>query len=209
VIEIGSGVSTAIMIAAARMNDRPCKITCVDPYSPLKDIDDTVVQLEVRRSYAQDLELTSVSHLSAGDLLFVDSSHSLYTGSEVHHLYLELLPQLAPGVIVHAHDIFLPFMHHPNVVDWIWDWQETAFVAALLTENPHFSVLCCQSALHAAMPDHLSQLIPGYEPIPMRGGIRIQLVVPADGMRRQSTRPLAREKNSPEIARRARAGLPA
>jgi hypothetical protein len=56
--------------------------------------------------------------LRAGDALFIDSSHILMPGSDVDILLNRVLPMLPAGVLIHIHDIFLPFDYPP-----IWGWR--------------------------------------------------------------------------------------
>ena len=46
--------------------------------------------------------------LGAGDILFIDSSHIAMPGTDVDRLFLDVLPRLPSGVLVHVHDILLP-----------------------------------------------------------------------------------------------------
>jgi predicted O-methyltransferase YrrM len=64
------------------------------------------------------------------DLLFIDSSHKLEPGSDVAFLLEHALPALAPGALVHFHDIFLPAGYPAH---WAWrDYSEQPAVAALI-----------------------------------------------------------------------------
>ncbi|MGH3449462.1 MAG: class I SAM-dependent methyltransferase [Haloechinothrix sp.] len=173
IVEIGSGASTALMSDAVTRNmaeGRPeGTIVAVDPYMPPEVR--ALPHVEVREIPAQQVPAETFADLAEGDMLFIDSTHALRTGSELHRIYLELLPSLPPGVLVHIHDIYLPYLYSPWVLSDFWDWQETALLAALLTGNPNFEVLSCQSALHHAMPDQLRSVLPDYQPRPMAGGI--------------------------------------
>ncbi|MGH3518019.1 MAG: WecB/TagA/CpsF family glycosyltransferase [Haloechinothrix sp.] len=173
IVEIGSGASTAITSDAVARNvaeGRPVSaIVAIDPYMP-QEIR-ALPFVEVRETPAQQVPVEAFADLSEGDLLFIDSTHVLKTGSELHRIYLELLPALPPGVLVHIHDIYLPYLYSPWALSDFWDWQETALLAALLTNNPKFEVLSCQSALHHAMPDQLQAVLPDYRPRPMIDGI--------------------------------------
>lgn len=106
IFEIGSGSSTQISSRAVAMNvaegRAATEIIAVDPYMDAHVTD--LPHVTVRK--VGGLELTSADlGLGPGDLLFIDSTHVVKAGSELPHLYLELLPRLAPGVIVHIHDI--------------------------------------------------------------------------------------------------------
>jgi hypothetical protein len=144
------------------------QITAIDPYAHrgLSDLAD----VEVLRTDALDISASDV-HLEANDLLFIDSTHTVRTGSEVPHLYLELIPALPSGVWVHVHDIYLPFLYSSRIYDSFFDWQETTLVAALLTNNDAIDVMACMSALHHARPDVLRSVFPEYRPKPTSEGI--------------------------------------
>ena len=80
--------------------------------------------------------------LEPGDLLFIDSSHVCKTGSDVNYLYLQVLPQLKPGVRIHIHDIFLP---QEYLKEWVLDenrsWNEQYLLQAMLMFSTGFKVL--------------------------------------------------------------------
>ena len=107
VIEIGSGNSTHIMRRAARDGGLDLRIDCIDP-APRREIDE-VADSVIRRSVLESDAATLVGQLDAGDILFIDGSHYAFNGTDVPFLFLEVLPRLKPGVIVHIHDIMLPF----------------------------------------------------------------------------------------------------
>ena len=65
----------------------------------------------------QDIDLEFFSQLESSDLLFIDCSHAVKIGGDVNYLFLEVLPRLKPGVIVHVHDIFLPFEYRTRLGD--------------------------------------------------------------------------------------------
>ncbi len=165
IVEIGSGSSTWIMSKAVQRNvaeDGPSTgITACDPYTAerVKDLPHVTAKAVGGLSIAAE-----VATLTVGDLLFIDSTHTVRTGSELAHLYLEVLPSLRPGVIVHIHDIYLPYLFAPNIYTSMFDWQETTLVAALLAGSNHFKVLTCMSALHRDRPEALTAAFPEYRP---------------------------------------------
>jgi predicted O-methyltransferase YrrM len=166
VVEIGSGVSTACMLRALPDTD----LTCIEPF-PSSILRQTAGARLLVQS-CQEVPLRVFDQLQAGDLLFIDSSHAVKVGSEVPRIYLEIIPRLRPGVFVHIHDIFLPYLYPPDILTWpFWAWQETVLLAALLTNNPRLDVLFCLSALHHTRPELLRALLPDYRPRPMRGGL--------------------------------------
>ncbi len=167
VVEIGSGVSTACMLHALEPG---AELTCIEPY-PSEVVRETA-GAHLRAQPCQEAPLSVFLELDAGDLLFVDSSHAVKVGSEVPRIYLEIIPTLRPGVFVHIHDIFLPYLYPPDILTWpFWAWQETVLLAALLTNNPKLEVLFCMSALHHARAAELRCVLPDYRPRAMRGGL--------------------------------------
>ena len=109
----------------------------------------------------QDLDVDFFSQLNSGDILFIDSSHTVKIGGDVNYLFLEVLPRLNPGVIVHVHDIFLPFEYRR---DWVLDefrfWTEQYLLQAFLTFNSEFEVLLASYYLSHYHKEHLRAAFP-------------------------------------------------
>src|SRR5215471_636411 len=105
-MEVGSGHSTTFARRAIRDHDLPTTLVSIDP-APRADIDALCDQVVRTPLEASDLSL--FHRLQAGDMLFIDSSHRCFMHSDVTVFMLEILPALPPGVLVHLHDIFLPF----------------------------------------------------------------------------------------------------
>jgi hypothetical protein len=110
--------------------------------------------------------------LGTGDLLFIDSSHSVKVGSELIRIYLDIIPKLPPGVFIHIHDIFLPYLFGRSVLREFYSSQETTLFLALLTNNHRLSVLACLSALHYDQPERLKNLLFDYRPQENLGGLK-------------------------------------
>jgi predicted O-methyltransferase YrrM len=140
VIEIGSGYSSRLTARAIRDGQLQTKLICVDP-SPrveIREWADEFIQTPVQELSPSEL----ANRLNTGDVLFIDSSHLIMTGGDVVHLYLQVLPRLRPGVLIHAHDIFLPFEYPQEfVVSQRWGWTEQYIVHALLMGNSSFEIL--------------------------------------------------------------------
>jgi Methyltransferase domain len=80
--------------------------------------------------------------LGPDDVLFIDSSHEIRTGNDVVALLLNILPSLRSGVVVHLHDIFLPYDYPREwIVEHRWQWQEQYLVQAMLQGSDQFAVL--------------------------------------------------------------------
>jgi hypothetical protein len=129
-IEVGCGNSTRVARQAILDGGLGTKIVAVDP-QPRADIARLVDRFEQAR-----LESLSGSDLFAGmgpgDILFIDSSHEVRAGGDVAHLFGRVIPVLPPGVVIHIHDIFLPFEYPENFIRGYPSWGEQYVLHALL-----------------------------------------------------------------------------
>ena len=174
IIEVGSGVSTACMLAAARLNaaqGSPASITCVEPF-PSAWLRRAPVQLVQRKVEAVGTAL--FEELQGGDFLFVDSTHAVRIGGDVVFIINEILPRLQPGVFVHFHDIYFPYDFQRDADRSLFQWLETAMLHAYLADNQRVSILFCLSHLHYDRTEALKQVFPEYQPDPERGGLSIK-----------------------------------
>jgi hypothetical protein len=132
-IEIGSGNSTKMARKAIEDYKLHTKITSIDPF-PRANIDHLAD--EVLRMPLEDVENYAfiTNHLAENDILFIDNSHRVLPNSDVTVCFLELIPQLQPGVIVHIHDIYLPYDYPQNMCDRFY--SEQYMLATLLLANP-------------------------------------------------------------------------
>ncbi len=180
IIEVGSGVSTHCMLAALELNHRDngaeTTLTCVEPFPSARLRQTTGIGLLERRVQAVPVDI--FRKLNSGDFLFIDSSHTVKPGSDVNYLILEVLPVLAPGVIVHFHDIFLPYDYQRNVLKTFLHWSETSLLRAYLTHNDRVAILFCLSHLHYDRQEELKQIFPEYDPAPDVGGLNPESVRP-------------------------------
>jgi hypothetical protein len=166
IIEVGSGVSTFCTKRALELNESeggpPSQLICIEPYPKPQLL--CMPRVTVVRTLLQEVDLTLFQQLESGDLLFIDSSHAVKTGSEVHLLLLEVIPLLKPGVLIHIHDIFLPYIYSRDSLENYFGWQETALLLALLKGNSGLRVLCCLSALHYDRREALREVLTYYSP---------------------------------------------
>ncbi len=132
-IEIGSGNSTKVARKAIEDYKLHTKITSIDPF-PRANIDHLAD--EVIRMPLEDVDNYAfiTNHLAENDILFIDNSHRVLPNSDVTVCFLELLPQLKPGVIVHIHDIYLPYDYPQDMCDRFY--SEQYMLATLLLSNP-------------------------------------------------------------------------
>ncbi len=161
IIEVGAGFSTLIAAQAVQQNTaHATQLIAVEPY-PRDFIRRGAFGIEHHQQRAEVLGADFFDQLEAGDLLFIDSSHVVRTGGDVNFLMLEVLPRLAPGVIVHLHDIFLPY-EYPQ--EWLlekrWFWTEQYLLQAFLIHNPKATVLLGNHFLERDHPQRLKALFP-------------------------------------------------
>jgi hypothetical protein len=162
VIEVGSGYSTMALLDALDGAGLPdTLVTCVEPYPALVQSlqrPTDASRLRILPHEVQDVPLDEFAALQAGDILFIDSTHVSKIGSDVHSLYFEVLPRLAPGVVVHVHDVYFPF-EYPRL--WLMQgrgWNEVYLLRAFLQFNPAFEIICWNSWLAHAHPDLLTPI---------------------------------------------------
>lgn len=79
--------------------------------------------------------------LEKDDILFIDTSHTVKTGGDVTWIFHEVVPRLAPGVLVHIHDMFLPGEYPEPWVMEGWGWNEAYLVRSFLTFNNAFEII--------------------------------------------------------------------
>jgi hypothetical protein len=123
-LEIGSGESTKFVRRAIHDDGLPTELTSVDP-QPRDEID--ALCDHVVRKPVEDLEPAFFDQLSDGDVLFIDGSHRIFMNSDVTALWIDVLPRLATGVVVHVHDVFLPYDYPP---DWKKRFYSEQYIVA-------------------------------------------------------------------------------
>jgi hypothetical protein len=155
--EVGSGFSTLLAAQALLRNKeetgRGADYVAIDPY-PNAVIRSGLPGLSaVLPEKVEDIDLGRFRQLGENDILFVDSTHVLTIGSDVQYLFLEVMPSLNNGVIVHLHDIFLP-REYPR--DWVLQeyrfWNEGYLLAAFLAFNSAFEVIWAGNFMHDRYP---------------------------------------------------------
>jgi hypothetical protein len=166
IVEVGSGVSTYCMQHALLLNQHegapPVDLVSIEPY-PSERLK-AMQGVRLMQTPVQQVPLDVFESLGAGDLLFIDSTHAVKAGGDVNFLILEVLPRLAPGVIVHVHDVYFPYDYQRDILDTLYFWSETSLLRAFLTHNQHARILFCLSQLHYERPNLLRRLFPGYFP---------------------------------------------
>ncbi len=168
IFEIGSGYSTCLSAKAILKNKEEnkrykCDLVAIEPNpnEVLKKGFPGLTKLIPKE--VQGVPLSEFKKLGENDILFIDSSHALKTGGDVQYEYLEILPRLRKGVIIHIHDIFLP-SEYP--MGWIMKehrfWTEQYLLQAFLIFNKNFEVLWAGRYMHLKHPDKLKSAFGSY-----------------------------------------------
>jgi hypothetical protein len=163
IIEIGCGNSTLMIrngIISNKSEDlsHDCEHICIEPFEQpwLENLELTVIREKV-----EDLEISFFNQLEANDILFIDSSHIIRPQGDILFEYLEILPNLKQGVLIHIHDIFTP---KDYLDDWIFKehlfWNEQYLVEAFLSFNTDFKIIGALNFLYHNYNNLLSEKFP-------------------------------------------------
>jgi len=143
IIEIGSGYTSLVALKAIEKNKASgveTMLTCIEPYE-MKWLEDKPA-INLIRANVENVPENTFQSLEENDVLFIDSSHIIRPENDVLYEYLELLPTLKKGVIIHIHDIFTP-RHYRS--DWLKDelrlWNEQYLLEAFLYYNDSFEIM--------------------------------------------------------------------
>ena len=164
VVEIGSGFSSACMLDVNELFLRGgTTFEFVEPNPErlvaLLRADDRE-RSRIHPSRVQVLPVSFFDVLGAGDVLFVDSSHVAKRGSDVVHLFFNVLPSLRPGVLIHFHDISWPFEFPEHLFRMGIAWNEPYLLRAFLQFNTQFELLSWHSYLASCHKESLATAHP-------------------------------------------------
>jgi Methyltransferase domain len=177
--EIGSGNSTLIARDALNKNRQEaagysCKHLCIEPFEApwLESTGVTTLRKRV-----EDVDRALFDELQENDLLFIDSSHVIRPQGDVLTEYLQILPVLRPGVIVHVHDIFSP-RDYPS--EWVKQrmllWNEQYLLEGFLTGNDSWKIIAALNLLRHRHFDALRRVCPYLTPEREPGSFYMQRV---------------------------------
>jgi hypothetical protein len=179
IYEIGSGNSTLMAIKAIYKNTEEdpnygCKHVCIEPYE-MPWLEKTGVS--IIRQKIEDVDIRFFSDLEENDILFIDSSHMIRPQGDVLFEYLELLPSLNRGVIVHMHDIFSPRDYPEQWLEYdVKFWNEQYLLEAFLSHNCSWKIIGALNYLHHHQYDRLKSVAPFLAPEREPGSLYIQRV---------------------------------
>jgi hypothetical protein len=162
IIEVGSGHSTYIAARASMMNQKDgymSKLLSIEPYP------DNCLMMGfpglsgLTKKRVEEIPLDFFSQLDNNDILFIDSSHTIRIGGDVNYLYLEVLPRLKKGVIVHFHDIFLPFNYPKKwIVKKQFFWNEQYLLQSFLCFNNTYETIFSNYYMNQKYPNKMKKI---------------------------------------------------
>ncbi len=130
-LEVGSGNSTKVVYKAKKDHTSATKIISIDPF-PRAEIDNLADEI-IRKPF-EEIDLSIVDQLEAGDVIFIDNSHRILPNSDANVFFMDVLPRLKSGVIVHVHDVYLPYDYPQDMCDRLYNEQYG--LAYFLLANP-------------------------------------------------------------------------
>lgn len=168
-IEVGAGISTYYGAMAALRNaemGRAVQMSAIDPYP--KPMLKTVPNVTILEKAVQDVPLSLFEDLQDGDILFIDSTHTVKIDGDCPFLYLEVLPRLKSGVFVHIHDVSFPYnVPYPARTwiferDWPFFWTEAMLVQAMLCHSQAYEMVLSLPMIRHVDEDFLQATLPDY-----------------------------------------------
>jgi predicted O-methyltransferase YrrM len=140
IIEIGGGHSTALMLDAIDTLALDIRVTSIEPYPDRIAALAMHERMTLRKERVETLDPATFESLQAGDILFIDSSHVVKSGSDVLYLLFDVLPRLPAGVLIHFHDIYIPDDYPIELRQDRRAWNESYFLQGFLMYNRDFAI---------------------------------------------------------------------
>jgi len=166
VIEVGAGNSTLVAAVACMKNaaggGNGTTLTAIEPFPRAllkKGFPGFSHLIEDR---IQNVDMREFTALEANDILFIDSSHVLRSGGDVQVEYCEIIPRLAPGVLVHIHDVSLPRPYPRVYFESRLYFNEQYLLQAFLCFNSRFEVIWPGNFLMVTYPQEMCDAFPEY-----------------------------------------------
>jgi predicted O-methyltransferase YrrM len=154
-VEIGSGESTAWARRAISDGDLSTELVSIDP-APRTAID--AICDRVIRSPLEVADTSVLAGLAPGDIIFMDGSHRAFPSSDATVFFLDLLPALAPGVLVGVHDVFLPDDYIAEFSDRLYSEQYLLAAWLLGGASAAIELPCWYVSRHADLAGVLTPL---------------------------------------------------
>jgi hypothetical protein len=162
-VEVGCGMSSCVILDSCEKLQLGTTLTFIDPHPDfmlqlIRPTDHT--RFELRSQCIQDVPLEVFTQLDAGDILFIDTSHSSKIGSDVNHIFFRILPFLKKGVFVHFHDIWYPFEYPIDCLHRGMFWNEAYLLRAFLMFNQSFQIVLFNNFINQFMTDGIRASFP-------------------------------------------------
>jgi hypothetical protein len=176
VIEVGAGWSGLLLARALERNERRCEVTLIDADPSRLDRFAFPGEWRIHNALLQRIEMGAFDALDAGDICFLDGSHSVRTASDVTWFFFEVIPRLSPGVRIHIHDIHLPDDYPDRLIfEEGYSWNEQYLVQAFLMNNDAYRVMIANHLVFLTCRDGSET-----EPRADGGSIWLEKVGPAE-----------------------------
>jgi len=170
-IEIGSGMSSRVISSALQMNrtrdGHDSAYVIVDPYPADVITNGSIAFKKVIEIRVELLSPTFFDQLKSNDILFIDSGHCVRIGGDVNYLFLDILPRLESGVIVHIHDIAIPYEYpkaYATSESFRQFWTAQYLLQSFLCFNKEFEVLLTMNYLMTDRSECFKKSFPYYNP---------------------------------------------
>ncbi len=164
VVEVGSGFSSALMLDTNdRFLDGATEFTFIEPNperlkSLLRDADSRSTR--ILEQEIQTVDSAVFQELSAGDILFVDSSHVAKVGSDLNYIFFNVLPMLQSGVMIHFHDIHYPFEYPRELLADGVAYNEAYILRAFLSYNTRFEIVMFNTFMESRYESWFAEAMP-------------------------------------------------
>jgi|SRR5690554_921308 len=162
IIEVGSGFSSAIMLDINEIErDEKMQLTFIEPfpkrlYSLLRKEDYGSIKIHEKK--IQNVDLSIFNDLEENDILFLDTSHIVKSGSDVNYWLFNILPILQKGVIIHIHDIFWPFEYSREWIENQTCYSEIYLIRAFLMNNKDYQIILFNNYLQHKYSNELNKI---------------------------------------------------
>ncbi|MCH2199933.1 MAG: class I SAM-dependent methyltransferase [Flavobacteriales bacterium] len=137
-IEVGSGNSTKVAHFAKKTLGLDVQIISIDP-QPRAEID--ALADEIIRKPFENIDASFIEGLGENDILFIDNSHRILPNSDAMVFFNETLPRLKPGVVVHIHDIYIPYDYPQFMCDRFYS-EQYGLMHYILANPQRFRTIC-------------------------------------------------------------------
>jgi hypothetical protein len=164
ILEIGSGYSTLVASEALQKNGSG-DLVLIEPY-PKPFLQQISAVKNIVTKFIQDIPISELlGYAESSDIVFIDSTHTVKNGSDCLYIYLKMLPEIKKNVIVHTHDVRLPFpFESKQIIEKNITWTEQYLLYAYLLDNPKVDVLFSSTYFYKLLPDLANEFMRGKYP---------------------------------------------